>query len=275
MPAPSELDGNFDLPRSLSVEVHDDIAVLYLSHPEKCNAIDEAMIRGIDRFFGALPASIRAVILRGRGKHFSAGADLTVLSEINGSSSLFGSRAWHSIIDRIEYGDVPVVAVLHGAVIGAGLELAAAAHLRIAERGTYYALPEASLGIFVGGGGAVRVPRLIGISRTMDMMLTGRTYDAEEGVAIGMSQYLVESGEGLAKGLELAKRVIANAPLANFAILQVLPRVARADPETGLLLESLMFWAAVAQEDAKVKLRAFLEKQTSKSQEPRRQEHSR
>lgn len=228
----------FDLPPSLSVDLYDDIAVLCLARAEKRNAIDHAMVRGIHRFFCDLPPRIRAVVIRGKGDHFSAGADLSSISDNNGFTGLFASRASHMVLDQIEHGDVPVVAVLHGAVVGAGLEFAAAAHIRIAERGTFYALPEGSRGIFVGGGGSVRIPRLIGVSRMMDMMLTGRTFGAEEGAAMGLSQYLVEPGDGLAKGLELAKRIVANAPLSNFAIIQALPRVARADPDTGLLLES-------------------------------------
>jgi (methylthio)acryloyl-CoA hydratase len=253
-----------DLPGSVSVEVHDDIAVLCLSRPEKRNAIDNAMIHGIDRFFSGLPAGIRAVVIHGKGDHFSAGLDLSSITDIDGSAILSGSREWHRVFDRIEYGDVPVVAVLHGAVVGGGLELAASAHIRVAERGTFYALPEGIRGIFVGGGASVRVPRLIGVSRMTDMMLTGRTYDAEEGAAMGLSQYVAEPGEGLAKGLELAKRVVANAPLTNFAVIQALPRIARADPDTGLLLESLMCSVAAADDEAKTRLRAFLEKRAPK-----------
>ena len=100
-----------------------------------------------------------------------------------------------------------MVAVLHGAVVGGGLELAAATHIRVAERSAYYALPEGSRGIFVGGGGSVRLPRLIGVSRMMDLMLTGRTYGAEEGQAHRPVAYLVDAGAGLAKGIELAKRI--------------------------------------------------------------------
>src|SRR6202011_1757521 len=111
------------------------------------------------------------------------------------------SSSWHRAFERIEFGKVPVVAVLHGAVVGGGLELAAAAHIRVAERSTYYALPEGSRGIFVGGGGSVRIPRLIGTTRMIDMMLTGRTYGAEEGVLLGFSHYVVDAGAGLAKGI--------------------------------------------------------------------------
>jgi (methylthio)acryloyl-CoA hydratase len=260
---------HFDLPSSLSAELHDDVAVLCLSRPEKRNAIDFEMIRGLERFFDELPRGIRAVVIHGKGDHFSAGLDLSSITDIDGSAGLFGTRAWHRVFDRIEHGDVPVVAVLHGAVIGGGLELAAAAHIRVAERGTFYALPEGSRGIFVGGGGSVRIPQLIGVPRMVDMMLTGRTYGAEEGVTLGLSQYLVEPGEGLSKGLELARRVVANTPLTNFAVINALPRVARADPETGFLLESLMFSVAATDGEAKLRLRAFLEKRAPKVSHPR------
>jgi enoyl-CoA hydratase/carnithine racemase len=256
---------HFDLPRSLSVDLHGDIAVLSLSRPEKRNALDTETFQGIGHFFGELPKTdIRAVVIRGDGDHFCAGADLSMISEVSGASCLFGSQDCHRAFDRIEYGRVPVIAVLHGAVVGGGLELAAAAHIRVAERSAFYALPEGIRGIYLGAAGSLRIPRLIGVPRMTDMMMTGRTYGAEEGAALGVSQYLVEPGEGLAKGLELARRAAANAPLTNFAIIQALPRIARADPETGSLLESLMFTAAAAEEDAKLRLRAFLEKRAEK-----------
>ena len=127
-----------------------------------------------------------------------------------------------------------MVAVLHGAVVGGGLELAAACHLRVAERSAYYALPEGSRGIFVGGGGSVRLPRLIGVSRMMELMLTGRTYGAEEGQAIGLSHYLVETARDSPRASSLPSASPSNAPLSNFAIMHALPRIAESDPASGL-----------------------------------------
>src|SRR5829696_8387805 len=128
---------------------------------------------------------------------------------------------------------------------------AAAFHLRVAERSTYYALPEGSRGIFLGGGGSMRLPRLIGVSRVMELMLTGCTYDAEQGQTFGLSHVLVDDGAGLAKGIELAERVATNAPLSNFAVMHVLPRIAESDPASGLLTESLMAAIAQGSDDAK------------------------
>jgi enoyl-CoA hydratase/carnithine racemase len=174
------------------------------------------------------------------------------------------SMMWHRVFAQVELGAVPVVAVLKGAVVGGGLELAVSAHIRIAERSAYYALPEGQRGIFVGGGASVRVPRLIGVARMADMMLTGRMYNAEEGQALGISQYLVESGAGLAKALDLSARIAANSPVTNFAVIQALPRIAETNPHEGFLMEALMAAIAQGSDEAKNRMRAFLEKRGKK-----------
>jgi enoyl-CoA hydratase/carnithine racemase len=253
-----------NLPPTLRAERRGDVAVLKLSRPEKRNALDDATVAGIETFFSSLPDGIGAAVLTGDGGHFSAGLDLAELTERDVFAGVEHSRFWHRAFERVEFGPVPVVAVLQGAVVGGGLELAAAAHLRVAERSAFYALPEVSRGIFVGGGGSVRLPPLIGLARMTDMMLTGRTLSAEEGQAIGLTQYLVDDGAGLAKGLELAQRIAGNAPFTNFAVLHVLPRIARGDPAAGFATEALA--AAIAQSDAeaKARLKAFLEKRGPK-----------
>jgi (methylthio)acryloyl-CoA hydratase len=119
-------------------------------------------------------------------------------------------------------------------------------------------------GIFVGGGGAVRLPRLIGASRMIDMMLTGRTYSAGEGAALGFSQYVVEDGEGISKAIELAERIATNATVSNFAVVQALPRIARSDRDAGFLMESLMWAIAASDGDAKVRIQDFLQKRAAK-----------
>src|SRR6476660_1247048 len=253
------------LPRSLRAERRDDIAVLFLARPEKRNAIDDPTVFGIEAFFAGLPDDVRAVVLAGEGDHFCSGLDLGELSARDVAQGIAHSRSWHRAFERIEFGNVPVVAVLHGAVVAGGLEIAAACHIRVAEGSAYYALPEGSRGIFVGGGGSVRLPRLIGTARMMDMMLTGRSYDAEEGQAIGISHYLVAPGEGLAKGIELAERIAGNAPMTNFAVTPVLPRIAAADPAGGYVTEALLSASAQGDDEAKARLKAFLEKRAPKT----------
>ena len=127
------------------------------------------------------------------------------------------------------------------------------------DDGTIYLRPKRALGDY-----PVRLPRLIGVARMTDMMLTGRVYSATEGAAYGFSQYLTEAGGALPKAMELAERVAANAPLTNFAVLQALPMIAEANPQTGLLMESLMATVAQSDKEAKRRIRAFLDRKTAK-----------
>ncbi len=253
------------LPSSLTAEYRGEVALIRLSRPEKRNALNETLVVGLEQFFTTLPDETRVVIVHGEGEHFSAGLDLSELTiRTNMADSIAHSEEWHRIFHHIEFGKCPVVAVLHGAVIGGGLELAAACHIRIAERSAYYGLPEGTRGIFVGGGGSVRIPRLIGTHRMMDMMLTGRIYDADEGQTLGISHYLVDPGTGLAKADEIAKRIAANTPMTNFAVTHVLPRIVEAGPEAGYLTEAMIAGIASTDGEAQARLRAFLEKRAPK-----------
>jgi enoyl-CoA hydratase/carnithine racemase len=253
-----------NLPNSLVVSQRGAVTLVQLSRPDSRNALNIEMLAGIETVFRSPPVGTRAIVLHGGGNHFCAGGDLAYLGQSDGADIVSFSRLAHQAFDQIEYGSVPVVAVLHGAVIGGGLEIAMAAHIRIAEQSAFYALPEGMRGIFVGGGGAVRIPRLIGSSRMIDMMLTGRTYSAMEGASLGFSHYVVEGGQGISKGIEIAERIAANATLSNFAIVQALPRIARSDPDAGLLMESLMCAVAANNAEAKARIQDFLQKRAGK-----------
>ncbi|RVU19799.1 crotonase/enoyl-CoA hydratase family protein [Methylobacterium oryzihabitans] len=238
---------------SLRVERRGAVAIVTLARPAKRNALDDGMVLGLERIVRSLPEEIRALVLAAEGPHFCAGLDLAELTERDAAAGMMHSRMWHRAFHEIEFGRVPVVAALKGAVIGGGLELALSAHLRVAEDSAFYALPEGQRGIFVGGGASVRLPRLIGVTRMRDMMLTGRVHDADAGERLGISQYRVPAGEGLETAIRLAERAAGNAPLTNYALIHALPRIAEADPAMGFLTESLM--AAVAQSDAEAKSR--------------------
>ena len=248
----------------LRIEARGPVLHVRLNRPEKRNAVSDALVAEIHTTFVNLPESTRAVVLSGEGDHFCAGLDLAEVSERSVAEGIFHSRSWHAAFEQIQFGKVPVVAVLHGAVVGGGLELAASCHVRVAEASAFYGLPEGQRGLFVGGGGSARIPRLIGAARMADMMLTGRVYDAQEGFAIGVSQYVVEAGHGLAKAFALAERIAANAPLSNFAVMHALPRIADMAQHEGLFVESLMAAIASGDEAAKIRVRAFLEGRAAK-----------
>ena len=122
------------LPKSLKTERRGAVAIVTLARPEKRNALNDATVLGLETFFRTLPAAVKAVVLNAEGKHFSAGLDLSELTVRNTVEAVHHSRNWHRIFSKLEFGKVPVVAVLHGAVVGGGLELAAACHIRVAER---------------------------------------------------------------------------------------------------------------------------------------------
>ena len=254
-----------ELPPTLRATRRGAIAHLRLARPEKRNALDDVTVLGIEAFFTRMPKDIRAVVLTGEGAHFSAGLDLSeVAADLDPLERVLHSRMWHRAFDAIQFGRAPVIAALHGAVVGGGLELAAATHIRVAERSTYYGLPEGQRGIFLGGGGSVRIARLIGVARVQDLMLTGRTLNAEEGHAAGVTQYLAEDGKGLEKAMELAAKAASNTSTTNFAVLHALPRIFESDPASGLLTELLMATVAELSPEATQRLKDFLEKRAGK-----------
>jgi enoyl-CoA hydratase/carnithine racemase len=247
-------------------EMRGDIAVVRLTRPTKRNALNDALIASIRQIFENLPDNTKAAVIAGDGDHFCAGLDLSDLKERDAGQGMHHSRSWHVALERVQYGPVPVIAALHGAVVGGGLELASACHIRVADDTAFYALPEGTRGIFVGGGGSVRIPRLIGVARMTDMMLTGRVYNAAEGERVGMAQYLVPAGTAFDKAFELAQRIGQNAPLTNYALTHVLPRIAEQPADQGFITESMISAIAQAAPEAKQRVRDFLEGRAAKVQ---------
>ncbi|MFC5499506.1 crotonase/enoyl-CoA hydratase family protein [Caenimonas terrae] len=252
--------------KDILLEIRGPIAVIRLNRPAKRNALNDSLILGLRELFEKeLPETgVRAAVLDGAGEHFCAGLDLSELKERDAGQGLYHSRMWHAALEQVQYGPVPVVAALHGAVVGGGLELASACHIRVADETAFYALPEGSRGIFVGGGGAVRIPRLIGAARMTDMMLTGRVYNAQDGERAGFAQYLVPQGQASARGIELANRIAENAPLTNYALMHALPRIAEQPADQGFLTEALMAAIAQSAPEAKTRVKAFLDGKAAK-----------
>jgi enoyl-CoA hydratase/carnithine racemase len=245
---------------AMLVEVRDTIAVLSFNRPDKRNAINDQLLDELRAFFSRPPKGVRAVVMQGLGGHFSAGLDLSEQSQREPHEVLYHSRSWHAVMEQMQFGGLPIVSVLTGAVMGGGLEIAAATHVRVAEPSVMFQLPEGKRGIFVGGGATVRVGRIIGPDRMTEMMLTGRRYGAEDGLRLGLSHYLVETGEGLSKALELAGDIASNATLVNYLIIQGISRIDDMSRADGLFTESLSAALSQTGADAQEGLRAFLEK---------------
>ena len=146
-------------------EIDGPVATLTLNRPDKRNAVSDALVEELGAFFFQPPEGVRVAVLTGAGSHFCAGLDLDEHKHRNAEEGIYHSRNWHRILDQIQYGGLPVVSAMQGAVIGGGLEIAAATHVRIAEPSVIFQLPEGSRGIFVGGGATVRIGRILGPDR--------------------------------------------------------------------------------------------------------------
>jgi (methylthio)acryloyl-CoA hydratase len=236
------------------------VAVISLNRPEKRNAFSAALFGELRDAFASLPTDVRAVVLSGEGEHFCSGLDLSEHKIAEPFPSVLYSREGHRIFDGIKNCGRPVITAMHGAVIGGGLELACCTHIRVAETGTFYALPEGRRGIFLGGGGTVHVRRIIGAGRLTEIMLTARRVTADEGQQLGLSHYVVESGKALGKAMELAERVATNAPISNYLMLTAVDMIDTMPPEAGLFTEAVAQALTLTTEDARAGIDAFLQK---------------
>jgi len=252
-----------------------EIAWITLNRPEKRNAIDDATLAALERAVRrAAEEKARAAVIGGEGPCFSAGLDLAEHRSRTPLEVFSHSRRWHEVFTAIRRGPVPTLAALHGAVIGGGLELAAACHLRVADETAFFALPEGQRGIYVGGGASVFVARLIGAARMADMMLTSRVLSAAEAERAGLVNYRVAAGGAAAKAGELAERIATMAPATVIGILDVLPRIQDMAESDGLLVESLMAALAQSAPEAGARLEAFVAKRGAKVAAPRREEEN-
>ena len=236
------------------------IAHILLNRPAKRNAMCDQLLEEIEGVFKSPPEGTKVVVISGEGGHYCSGLDLAEHKERNAEEGLYHSRGWHRTMDLIQFGGLPVVSAMTGAVIGGGLELATATHVRIAEPNCIFQLPEGRRGIFVGGGASVRVGRILGPDRMTEMMLTGRRYDAEEGLRLGLTHYAVGEGEALELAFKLAGKIADNAPLSNYIMIQALARIGDMSRQDGLLTESLCAALTQTSDDAREGLAAFLEK---------------
>ncbi len=237
--------------------------VVTLNRPTKRNALDVATIEELIRFFsGARMAGVRAVVLTGEGDHFCAGLDLVEHWKADRSPDDFMHVClrWHEAFNKMEYGGVPIIAALKGAVVGGGLELASAAHIRVIDPGTYFALPEGQRGIFTGGGATIRVSDMIGKYRMIDMILTGRVYQGQEAVDLGLAQYITEDGGSMAKAMELAEQIAQNLPLTNFAICSAISHLNNMSGMDAAYAEAVVGGVVNTQPAARERLEAFANK---------------
>jgi enoyl-CoA hydratase/carnithine racemase len=251
---------------NLLYEVKDAIAYITFNRPKVLNALNNKTMEELDACVGEAgrDESVRAIILTGAGeKAFVAGADINELARhtpvAGKEATLFGQ----GVLRRLETVGKPSIAALNGFALGGGCELAMACTLRIASRTARLGQPEVKLGILPGYGGTQRLARLCGRGVAQQLVLTGEMISAEEALRIGLVNQVVEPGELMATAEAIAKKIIANAPLAVKFSMEAIDRGLEMPQEEGLYLEATLFGLLCATEDMREGTRAFLEKRAA------------
>ena len=241
----------------------DGIAVITVNRPDKLNALNADTVRQLDARLREARGddAIRVIILTGAGeKAFVAGADIAELSRMGPIDGVAVSREGQATFRMMEAMPKPVIGVINGFALGGGLELALACHIRIASTRAKFGLPEVKLGIIPGYGGTIRLPRLVGRGRALEMMLTGEMIDAEEAYRIGLVNRIAEPDALLDTARDLARKMIANGPIAIAMALESVDHGMSSTIDDVQTLESNLFGLLASTDDMREGMKAFLEK---------------
>ncbi|HSU16909.1 enoyl-CoA hydratase-related protein [Longimicrobium sp.] len=248
---------------NLTLEVQDRIAVLSVNRPDKLNALNEQTIRELGQAFEEIAGrdDVGGVILTGVGeKAFVAGADIAELSKMGPVDGIEVSRLGQQVFRRIELSRKPVIAAVNGFALGGGCELALACHLRIASENAQFGLPEVKLGIIPGYGGTLRLPRIVGKGRALELMLTAQFIKADEAYRIGLANRVVPQAELMDTARKTLSTILANGPIAVGLAIECATRGMEMSVDDGLALESNLFGLLAATSDMREGMQAFLEK---------------
>ncbi len=249
--------------QNIKFEKKDQIATVTINRPEKLNALNMAVMGELREAFTSIQddPEVRVVLLTGAGeKAFVAGADIAELNRNNPVEAKAYTHKGQAVLNLIENLGKPVIACINGFALGGGCELAMACTMRLAGENAKIGQPEVKLGIIAGYGGSQRLPRLVGKGLAMQQLLTGEPITAQEAWRIGLVNEVVPQADLLKRAEEIAKKIIANAPLAIQYTLEAVNHGMEMPLAKGLFLEATLFSIACATEDKKEGTSAFLEK---------------
>ncbi|HEX8694691.1 MAG TPA: enoyl-CoA hydratase-related protein [Longimicrobium sp.] len=248
---------------NLLLDVQDRIATLTVNRPDKLNALNEQTIRELGQAVDEVAGrdDVGGVIVTGAGeKAFVAGADIGELAKMGPVDGIEVSRLGQQVFRRIELSRKPVIAAVNGFALGGGCELALACHLRIASENAQFGLPEVKLGIIPGYGGTLRLPRIVGKGRALELMLTAQFIKADEAYRIGLANKVVPQAELMDAARRMMGTILANGPVAVGLAIECATRGMEMSVDDGLALESNLFGLLAATEDMREGMSAFLEK---------------
>ena len=251
---------------TIALQINDRVATITVNRPDKLNALNDRVIgelgEAIDQ--AVSDGTVGGIILTGAGRAFVAGADISELESHGAISAKALAQRGQDVFRRFETSPKPVIAAVNGFALGGGCELAMACHIRIASEFAKFGQPEVKLGLIPGYGGTQRLPRLVGRGRALQLLLTGEMIDANEAYRIGLVNRVVPAADLLPAANDVMRAMLANAPLAIAAVIEVVNRGYDATLEDALALEATAFGVLAATDDKREGTRAFLEKRAAR-----------
>ena len=250
----------------VDLEQRGSIGILTMNRPEALNALNDQVLRDLDAALDAVEANdeILVVILTGAGRSFVAGADIGQMKDFTSvQAKKFGAYG-NSVFLKLENFPKPVIAAVNGFALGGGCELAMSCDIRLASEKAKFGQPEVGLGITPGFGGTQRLPRIVGVSKAMELILTAKTIKADEAKAIGLVSEVYPAEELMDKAMELANAICANAQIAVCESKRCIRMGMQTDIHTGSAFEAEAFGVTCGTEDKNEGMGAFLEKRAEK-----------
>jgi len=246
----------------LSWKAEDGVAIITIARPP-ANALSRGIIAEVNAVLDEVENddTVRALVLHGEGRFFSAGADIKEFTEV-ASGDEFSKLAnnGQQVFERVETFSKPIIAAIHGAALGGGLELAMSCHLRFVTESAKLGLPELQLGLIPGFGGTQRLPRYVGVAKAAEMMFTSEPISGTEAVQWGLANRAFTDEALLEETLKVAKKIAKKSPVALKAAIQTLQYAKHASFYEGIEAEAKSFGTVFVSEDAKEGIQAFIEK---------------
>lgn len=247
----------------VKLEKIEKILIVKISRPEALNALNKEVLNSLEEVLEKAKedTEIRGIIITGEGeKAFVAGADIKEFSNYTPLEAKIMSERGQKLFSKIENFKKPILAAINGFALGGGCELALACHIRIASRGAKFGQPEVNLGIIPGYGGTQRLPRIVGLGRALELILSGKMIDAEEAYRIGLVNKVVEMQDLMEESKKILNQIIEKGPIALELALESVISGMEMTKEEGLKLERTNFAISFSTEDMKEGVKAFIEK---------------